>query len=872
MSIDFKIMAMSISDFFTPPLAAARANPQSIFQFPKVRFTLLTPRLIRMECSFLGQFEDRPSQVFWYRNQPIPKAIITKNDQGLSIQTDAFQLTYHDSPKGLVRESLEVKIIETGVIIHLDDPNPEILAGTARTLDETNGPVELQPGIISRSGWVQLDDTQSLLFDAKGWVTPRPLQSGYRDLYLLISGSDYKAALQEYQLIAGRPSLPPRAFLGNWWSHFWEYSQEDLQNLVERFQQEQIPLSALIIDMDWHITKTGNACSGWTGFSWNRALFPDPPGFLKWLHKQGLITSLNLHPAEGIHPHEENYRKAAIALEMDLEAEIPIPFDIIDPAFTRVYFEEILHPLEDEGVDFWWLDWQQGDQVKTPGLDPLWWLNHLHFFDLGRDEKKRPVIFSRWGGPGNHRYPIGFSGDTVVSWKSLAFQPYFTATAANAAYGWWSHDIGGHMQGIEDGELYTRWVQFGVLSPIFRLHCAKDLFISRLPWAFDTEVLRLTRQCMQFRKALIPYLYTMAWRNEQQGLPLLTPLYYDWPGEESAYAAGGQYLLGNELMAAPVTTPRDPDLNQSRQPVWFPPGEWFDFFNGERRVGPRWSIQYSSLEEMPLFARAGAIIPLDGNTSNNGTENPESINLLVFPGKEGHFTLYEDDGLSQDYVHNGGSSIKFDSFWTDSTISVRISPAVGNLKCIPELRTYHILFRGVDRPDGYNAKLNGSQLNISMDYDETTHTASVGPIKLGISQCLTVKIHKVNRSILVPKPTIPAAVLRLLKLARMETVTKWKISTLIDKLRLDISALIDPQIRLTDSQLKALIEIITGVGAVKINLPEGSSWILSLNPNHCADFKYLNEKSHQMETCDTMLSEELKDVVFDYFGLIKIKL
>ena len=325
-------------------------------------------------------------------------------------------------------------------------------------------------------------------------------------------------------------------------------------------------------------------------------------------------------------------------------------------------------------------------------------------------------------------------------------------------------------------------------------------------------------------------------------------------------------------MAAPVTTPRDPDLNQSRQPVWFPPGEWFDFFNGERHIGPQWSVQYSSLEDIPLFARAGTILPLDGDITDNGTENPEIINLLVFPGKDGHFTLYEDDGVSQGYIKNGGSSIEFDSFWTDSTASVQISPAVGNLKCIPQLRTYHILFRGVDRPDGYSAKLNGSQSNISMDYDETTHTASVGPIKLGIGQSLTVKIHKLDGSILAPNPTISAAILHLLKLARMETVTKWKISTLIDKLRLDISALIDPQINLTPSHLKALIEIITGVGAVRINLPTGGSRFILLNPNHYADFKYLNERSDQLETCETMVSEDLKDGVFDYFGLIKIKL
>ena len=863
---------MSVLEIFIPSLTAAQADPRAVFQFPKARFSLLSPRLIRFETSPTGRFEDQPSQVFWYRRQPIPPANITRDDRSLSIETAVFKLTYHDSPKGLTHNSLRLMIKETGVTVRLDDRNPDILPGTTRTLDETNGPVRLQPGLVSRLGWVQVDDTPSLLFDENGWMAPRPVQSGYRDLYLLVSGSDYKAALQDYQRIAGTPSLLPRAFLGNWWSRFWEYSQDDIQHLVERYQREHIPLSVLIVDMDWHITKTGNTCSGWTGFSWNRLLFHDPPGLLNWLHAHGLNTSLNLHPAEGIHPHEEHYAQAARLLGLDPEKEEPIPFDIVDQAFTRVYFTELLHPLEEQGVDFWWLDLQHGQETRLAGLDPLWWLNHLHFYDLARDGKKRPVIFSRWGGPGNHRYPIGFSGDTIVSWKSLAYQPYFTATAANAAYGWWSHDIGGHMRGTEDGELYTRWVQFGVLSPIFRLHCTKDTFISRAPWDFDAEVLRLTRQAMQFRHALVPYLYTMARRNEQQGLPLVTPLYYDWPAEESAYLATGQYLFGSQLMAAPVTTPLDRDLNRSRQCTWFPPGEWFDFFSGECYAGPQWIIQYHALAHMPLYARAGAILPLQADTAQNGVENPEKIDLLVFPGKDGHFKLYEDDGRSQAYLHGSSCSVEFDSFWTDTTLSVRISPAVGDVKCIPQCRTYRILFRGVDRPDGCTALLDGIRVNVSMDYDQSSHTASMGPLRLGIDQNLFVKIHVLDRPLMAPDSTVEAAVMDLLKLARMETVTKWKISTSIGKLSREITGLVDPELELTASHLTALLETITGAGAVKINLPQGGERVLLLNPNHLAGFKCRGKQSLLVETGEMLLSDEIKPVEVDYFGLIKIEL
>ncbi|MBK8050904.1 MAG: hypothetical protein IPK16_29660 [Anaerolineales bacterium] len=199
------------------------------------------------------------------------------------------------------------------------------------------------------------------------------------------------------------------------------------------------------------------------------------------------------------------------------------------------------------------------------GLDPLYWLNHLHFYDLGRDGAKRPFIFSRWGGLGNHRYPIGFSGDTVVSWKSLAFLPYFTATAANVGYGWWSHDIGGHMWGVEEGELYARWVQYGVFSPILRLHSSNNPYSERRPWAWGLDIERASREAMQLRHALIPYIYTMAWRNTSEGIPLVTPLYWSHPEVEDAYNCPQVYWFGSELIAAPFVAPAQSDVGLSQR-------------------------------------------------------------------------------------------------------------------------------------------------------------------------------------------------------------------------------------------------------------------------------------------------------------------
>lgn len=863
---------MPSDPFFIPTPSSSTANPQAVIRFANFRFTPLTERFLRIETSKSGIFEDRPSQVFWYRNQPLLKADMQQTATSLQIETAHYKLSCQSSRKGVTLQSIQVLIKESNQTIHIDDPNPGLLPGTARTLDEADGAVPLKPGLLSRSGWVQLEDTRSLIFNSTGWLEPRPALYGYRDLYLLVSGSDYKSALQDYQKIAGTPGLLPRAFLGNWWSRYWEYSQQDLMGLVERFQHEEIPLSTLIIDMDWHITQTGNASTGWTGFSWNKELFPDPPALLNWLHEHRLISALNLHPAEGIHSHEDQYPAAAKALGVDPQTKKPLPFNIAQTRFAQTYFEHILHPLEAQGVDFWWLDWQQGELTQLQGLDPLWWLNHLHYFDLGRSGSKRPVIFSRWGGPGNHRYPIGFSGDTIVSWESLAFQPWFTASAANAAYGWWSHDIGGHMGGMEDDELYVRWVQFGVLSPIFRLHSAKDKFIDRHPWHADAEVLKLTRSAMQFRHALIPYLYTMARRNQQQGLPPITPLYYDWPLESSAYLPTDQYMFGSELMAAPITSPIDTAIGKAKQGVWFPLGDWFEFFSGIRHEGDRWEILYSNLEDLPLFAKAGSIIPLQAETTLNGADNPKMIDLHVFPGRDGSFTLYEDDGTTQDYLSQGGASTTFRSHFTESSFDVTLSRVEGETRHIPEGRSYRILFRGVGCPERMSVSLDGRPFEVKYTYDPTTRTATTELFKLAPDQQLTVEMKTSAGQLLAEKQDLGSRLVPFLQGMKIGNVSKWKISSLVEDLQKDLRGLKHEQIVLTHDQRIALIEFITGAGAFTIDHPLNGKKIVLVNPDQRPGFKCRALKQVKIDAWGTIISKAKSEITIDYFGLVQKKI
>ncbi|MFM8320723.1 MAG: TIM-barrel domain-containing protein [Chloroflexota bacterium] len=729
---------------FVIPAFDPLPDPAAVVTVAQARFTILTSRLLRLEFSPSGVFEDHPSQAFWYRRLPAPAYTLRKVDGKIEIETEHLLLVYQPPAAGPAAGfrpgDLKILVKATGVAWFpgLTPRQGDNLFGTARTLDEAAGVIRLEPGLVARQGWALVDDSRSLVFNAQGWLEPRSRPAN-QDWYFFGFGHDYPACLADFAQVAGQTPLIPRWALGNWWSRYWAYSADELLDLMNEFRTRQIPLSVCIVDMDWHLTETGNLSSGWTGYTWNPELFADPPAFLAALHSLGLKTALNLHPAEGIHPHEAAYPALARRLGIDPASEQPAPFDAADPVFMQAYFELLHHPLEAQGVDFWWLDWQQGSGSSLPGLDPLWWLNHLHFYDLGRDGVRRPFIFSRWGGLGNHRYPIGFSGDSVVGWEALDFQPAFTAAASNVGYGWWSHDIGGHMGGIEDDELYIRWLQYGVFSPIFRLHSTNVAYHERRPWRRGAQAERTGSAAMRLRHRLIPYLYSMAWRNHAQARPLISPMYYSHPEAEEAYACPRQYWFGSQLVAAPFTRPIEPAVGLSRQVVWLPDGLWFNFFTGEVQSAG-WSTQYGSLDEIPVFAPAGAIVPLAPAVDWGGVDNPPVLHLYAFPGASGRFELYEDDGETTAYLERRGALTPFSQDWQDETLVFTIHPVLFDAAQAPAERTYHLHLRGVLPPGSIAVERSGEHLELQAGYDPETDTLSLEGVTLRPVDTLVVRL------------------------------------------------------------------------------------------------------------------------------------
>lgn len=681
------------------------AESGSIIQGPKHRFTLINEFVIRYEWAEDGVFEDRPSTFAINRRFPTPEHQIHETDDLLEIHTPLCHVSYDKkrfSTNGLTA-SFTSKTTKWGVEWRYGEDSGLNLGGTARTLDGVDGRCDMGMGILSKDGHTALDDSGSMLFEKDGFVSPR--RPGDRiDGYLFGYGHDFKGAMRAFYAISGHQPLIPRWALGNWWSRYYAYTTKEYLDLMDKFHERCIPLSVAVIDMDWHYVEGDNVPhAGWTGYTWNKELFPDPKGFCDALHRRRLKTTLNDHPHSGIHHHEDMYEKLAEVLGHDSSRKGPILFDPTSPKFMHAYLNVLHRKLEDDGCDFWWIDWQQGPYSRIPGLDPLWLLNHFHYLDHEQQAKtSKPIIFSRYGGPGSHRYPVGFSGDTIVTWESLQFQPEFTATASNIGYGWWSHDIGGHMGGYSDDELSTRWVQLGVFSPLMRLHSTQSRWRSKEPWRYRKEHEEVMTSLLQFRHRLVPYLHSMNRLAALDDEPIVQPLYWRFPARDVAYKKPNEYFFGTSLVVAPVVHPRDSRTNHASVDVWVPPGRHIDIFTGVVYDGSRSLRMYRPLESIPVLAPEGSIVPLDGvATPKNGCPNPSVLEVLVVVGKDGSFTLYEDHGdddVDQEAGQQRGSR----------DILIEYKQAEGRLNVSSSDKSWTFKFLGVSAlPPSYTVERDG---------------------------------------------------------------------------------------------------------------------------------------------------------------------
>ena len=761
-----------------------QASEKAMVVCGNARFTVLTSRLLRMEWSEDGVFEDRATLGIVNRDLDVPAFDVRKSGSKVIIKTSDLTLSYAGGGK-FSAENLTVSFkmadpkAKKGVKTvtwrpgHDDSAN---LLGTCRTLDGCDGIRTLDPydpGIISRDGWAIVDESQRHIFvpvekDWKYWAECRP-EGDRQDLYFFGYGHDYMAALGDFVKIAGRIPLPPKYTFGYWWCRYWEYSDLELLDLSDHFMAYNIPMDAMIIDMDWHETwnersrtsprrgKNGRVGLdefgqriGWTGYTWKKELFPDPANFLGELHRRGIKTSLNLHFNNGIQPYEEPYQRFVdeyTSLTDDYDGprgyvydapykfagndeavgnageKAPVPYRMSQIEWADAYFKTVIRPFDQQGVDFWWLDWQQWKESRyVKDLSNTFWLNYTFFNDKVRQteslgiEAPRAMIYHRWGGIGSHRYQVGFSGDVYATWQALGYLPYFTATASNVGYGYWGHDIGGHWQpkgGSKetDPELYTRWIQSGVFTPIFKTHSTKDTSMEKRFWVFPDHFDPM-RAAIRLRYDLSPYVYTAARHAYDTGVSICRPLYYYWPEADEAYQWKEEYMFGSDILATTICQPADKVTGLAERAVWFPEGcEWYDVSTGCMYKGGSEHTLLYTINENPYYVKAGAVIPMAGEDISTLQEQNPELRLYVVPGLGDFSTsVYEDDGQSMAYADEFAVTEMTKSS-VPGEVKLAVLPRKGTFKGICPDRKISVVLEGHHAPS--SVMVNGTKIQYS---------------------------------------------------------------------------------------------------------------------------------------------------------------
>lgn len=570
------------------------------------------------------------------------------------------------------------------------------LGGWVRSLDGQSGSINLFNGLLSKDGWYMIDDSKTAIYDGD-WVTSRPNHvGGYQDGYFFGYGHNYKTALGDFYKITGNPPLLPKWAFGIWFSRYYAYNYDDYRNtLLPKFRSEKLPLDVLAIDTDW---KSPNQ---WDGWNWNNTLFPDPLNFLYWTKNQGLKVTLNIHPSiETNDPLFTTANNTADGL-VKIQNSSKYYFDFSNKMHAQAYFD--LHkPFNTQGIRFWWLDWCDGKiMMSIPGLPGDTWINSLYAKNA-EEQGLRGFAFSRIGngfenysGPGTagtawseHRYTVQFTGDTYASWDMLGFESYYTIRAANIGMPYVSHDLGSFHQNTLADDMYIRWVQLGTFQPIFRLHSDHGL---RLPWDYP-NVTSQAENFIRLRHSLVPYIYSQAYKSSTGELPIIRGMYFDYPETPEAYTFDKQYMFGESMLVSPVVNPGSVALTQ----VWFPNGEWTNFFTNEKVTGPVTKYVSCDLNSMPVYVKAGGIVPLAPYSDYIGQNAEDTLELKVYTGDDGSFVLYDDEGENLNYKSGMFATTKID--YVENLKTLTINSQNGSYLNAPTQRAYKMEFYNINTP------------------------------------------------------------------------------------------------------------------------------------------------------------------------------
>ncbi|MFV2120597.1 alpha-xylosidase [Streptomyces sp. Act-28] len=499
--------------------------------------------------------------------------------------------------------------------------------------------------------------------------------------YYVVAGPTPKDVLSRYTALTGRPALPPAWSFGLWLttSFCTSYDEETVTSFVDGMAERDIPLSVFHFDCFWMREYQ------WSDFQWDPETFPDPEGMLARLKERGLRVSMWINPyigqkstlfAEGAALGYLVRRPNGDVWQWDLWQAGMALVDFTNPA-ARAWFQGKLKVLLDQGVDCFKTDF--GERVPTDvvwhdGSDPERMHNyytHLYnqcVFELLERERGHgeAVLFARSATAGGQQFPVHWGGDCFASFEAMAESLRGGLSLSLSGFGFWSHDIGG-FEGTPEPAVFKRWLAFGLLSSHSRLHGNMSY---RVPWEFGDEAVDVARQFTELKHRLMPYLYGAAVEAHRTGVPLMRPMLVEFPGDPGCRTLDRQYMLGPDLLVAPVFS-ADGEVE-----FYVPEGTWTHLLTGERVTGPGWRRERHGFDSLPLYVRPGAVLPLGADDQRPDGDWLDGLTLLVQPDADGVTVVVPDHSGAEagrfSVVREDDGAVRVAALGTEREFRVRV--------------------------------------------------------------------------------------------------------------------------------------------------------------------------------------------------------
>ena len=580
-------------------------------------------------------------------------------------------------------------------------------------LQQANGSTGL-PFLLTSGGWGVLWDNASVGDVAIG----QPAEGS--DLvfsseraeavdYYVLTGAGAEAIIAGYRKLTGEVPMLPRWAWGFWQSYEHYATQDEIVGVAKRYRDSGIPIDGII--QDWQYWKDGQ----WGAHRFDPARYPDPAKMVADIHALDIHTIVSVWARFDKDTDNRAELDAAGAL-------FPKTYpNVYPPGFGRwydpfgkgrdLYWNEISRRLGKDGFDGWWLDaseaelggnWGEMREVETAkGPGALVYNAYPLFHTMGVYEghrrdfpDRRPVILTRSAWAGQQRNgAISWSGDIHGDWETFRRQIPAGLNFVAAGLPYWNTDIGGFFAGDPKdpayGELFTRWFEYGTFTPMFRVHGTGK---SKEMWQFGSDVQPILLRYDRLRYRLLPYIYSLAWQVTSQGSSMMRPLVFDFGSDPDALDIPDQYMFGPAVMVAPVTR-----KGADARTVYLPgAGDWYDFWTGKRMKGKTDIVAQAPLATLPLFVRAGTILPMGPAVGYAEAQKDKPIELRIYRGGNGRITLYDDSGNGWGYEK--GERATIDIAWNEAAHTLVFGARKGKFPGMKTVREFRVVF--VDEKTG----------------------------------------------------------------------------------------------------------------------------------------------------------------------------